>query len=584
VIFRSCREGAARTQVRWAAAWLLLVVAGSGCTSLNPTRKDAAGSDGTGGHATLPADGAQSDGGGDNSDAGADQPPRPDATVGDVTAGDAPVDATVDVPVDATGGDATGTDLDRDGAVDAVVLPIPAVVDFANGSRLKARYLQGDDGSRKFLGWFDTARNELCNFRVAEDGKTRCLPTFTAIPAVGAFIDAACTQAIAVQPQLCGGPAPLYVAQTVDAICSTAVAYYSLAALTGGALYSLSAAGVCSPSGALPAVYVVGPKVPATSFVEAVQTRDPSPARIQALYWQSTDGARQRFAWYDNTLATPCAIGLASDGNYRCLPSTSNVGVIRSIPSLEMAFSDGQCTVPSSITPLRTTDCPALTTYLYPTARVTTCPLGTRVYPGGSRSPAGTRTFRATNGQCVLLAAYDAYASFQRGEEIDPLTLAQVTMTQSGPGRLKAFTYSDGAGLQQPATPGLTMDGVYFDSTLGETCTFETAADGQVRCLPVTTTAVYTDTACTTPGAITPPPAFCTGETAHYVAVPDSPSAPDNGCKSNPYYSLGAVLGSIATYSQTPGLPCSLGLTASITAVGAAVPATQFVAGHEVTP
>src|SRR5438105_4184598 len=45
-----------------------------------------------------------------------------------------------------------------------------------SGTRLKTQYIQGDDGSRSFLGFFDTQRNEACTFGRAEDGKIRCLP------------------------------------------------------------------------------------------------------------------------------------------------------------------------------------------------------------------------------------------------------------------------------------------------------------------------------------------------------------------------------------------------------------------------
>ncbi len=45
-----------------------------------------------------------------------------------------------------------------------------------SGSRLKARTLVGDDGTRQFVGWRDTQRGEDCAFMVAADGVERCLP------------------------------------------------------------------------------------------------------------------------------------------------------------------------------------------------------------------------------------------------------------------------------------------------------------------------------------------------------------------------------------------------------------------------
>lgn len=47
-----------------------------------------------------------------------------------------------------------------------------------SGSRLKARYYRGADGSRLVnLGPWDGERDEACNFGKASDGKLRCLPS-----------------------------------------------------------------------------------------------------------------------------------------------------------------------------------------------------------------------------------------------------------------------------------------------------------------------------------------------------------------------------------------------------------------------
>jgi len=58
--------------------------------------------------------------------------------------------------------------------------PTPTVTDgdpshSRNGTRLKARVLSGEDGSRQFLGWSDSLRQESCSFVSTEQGM-RCLP------------------------------------------------------------------------------------------------------------------------------------------------------------------------------------------------------------------------------------------------------------------------------------------------------------------------------------------------------------------------------------------------------------------------
>ncbi|MFS8067809.1 MAG: hypothetical protein ACMG6S_15715 [Byssovorax sp.] len=62
-----------------------------------------------------------------------------------------------------------------------------------SGSRIRGRYLFGDDGSRQWLGWSDTSTKQTCRFVEASDGLTRCLPEpFGNI----FFLDAACTSPI----------------------------------------------------------------------------------------------------------------------------------------------------------------------------------------------------------------------------------------------------------------------------------------------------------------------------------------------------------------------------------------------------
>lgn len=48
-----------------------------------------------------------------------------------------------------------------------------------SGSRLKAQYQVGDDGSSAFYGWIDLKTGQSCAYSVATDGMTRCLPAPT---------------------------------------------------------------------------------------------------------------------------------------------------------------------------------------------------------------------------------------------------------------------------------------------------------------------------------------------------------------------------------------------------------------------
>src|SRR6266571_3393933 len=74
--------------------------------------------------------------------------------------------------------------------VDVVASPVPAP-----GSRLVPVFLEGDDESRQFLGWFDRARGDNCSFGLAGDGVLRCLPSD--VVEARLFTDASCRRRIA---------------------------------------------------------------------------------------------------------------------------------------------------------------------------------------------------------------------------------------------------------------------------------------------------------------------------------------------------------------------------------------------------
>jgi hypothetical protein len=78
-------------------------------------------------------------------------------------------------------GGLSSVDAALDAIADAVVDPVPDAAADTNesGTRLRARYWTGSDGSRQFIGWRDTGRNEDCAVGTASDGQLRCLPTLS---------------------------------------------------------------------------------------------------------------------------------------------------------------------------------------------------------------------------------------------------------------------------------------------------------------------------------------------------------------------------------------------------------------------
>jgi hypothetical protein len=152
--------------------------------------------------------------------------------------------------------------------------PVPsAKADPASGSRLKAKFRTGDDGSKEYLSgvWYDSERQEDCIFTTAGDGKERCMPPSQATLTV--FSDAACTQPIAVGSAACP---PKYAMMPEQASCGASLlrAYAIGAAATPAKVY-VSAGGSCfeaGPADPSASYYQVGAEVPASSFVgSAVQ-------------------------------------------------------------------------------------------------------------------------------------------------------------------------------------------------------------------------------------------------------------------------------------------------------------------------
>jgi hypothetical protein len=88
----------------------------------------------------------------------------------------------------------------------------------AGGSRLKANYYEGSDGSQQFLSTFhDAQRGEDCAFATASDGTIRCLPVTNAPPGASPPVysvyygDAACTMPIVAVSTCTGNTTPKYV-------------------------------------------------------------------------------------------------------------------------------------------------------------------------------------------------------------------------------------------------------------------------------------------------------------------------------------------------------------------------------------
>jgi hypothetical protein len=178
------------------------------------------------------------------------------------------------------GGDAAGNEAGQDtgSLLDAIVNPVKDAKadDTTSGTRLKAKYIVGEDGSRVPNGLYDSQRQEDCFFTAASDGSTRCMPITSDFATVGTYYsDANCTVEVAVR-QKCA-TTPKYVVRYVSVAGScgqAAAANYSFYAVgvKGSATAVRTKSGTtCSAPIDQSATYdafAIGAEIPPTVFVK----------------------------------------------------------------------------------------------------------------------------------------------------------------------------------------------------------------------------------------------------------------------------------------------------------------------------
>jgi hypothetical protein len=143
-----------------------------------------------------------------------------------------------------------------------------------SGSRLRANYFSGADGSKQFAYFTDAQRgNEQCSFGAASDGSIRCLPTGAEMGSY--YADASCSVPLALAT--CGA-APAYGASYGAAACGLGQrTIYPVTGAFGGTTFYAGTSSACSAltKSDLPAtysLYSVGTPLAPSSFQLATMT------------------------------------------------------------------------------------------------------------------------------------------------------------------------------------------------------------------------------------------------------------------------------------------------------------------------
>lgn len=141
-----------------------------------------------------------------------------------------------------------------------------------SGSRLKANYYVGTDGSKQFISWHDSQLGVDCSFALASDGTTRCMPVeYNALTGIY-FSDSACSQTLAIINKGCS--APKYAYGGVSSCSSYSYIIYQPGSAYTGTLYSGTPSS-CSATTSSSSSYgfYSATVVPPSTFVQAtVQT------------------------------------------------------------------------------------------------------------------------------------------------------------------------------------------------------------------------------------------------------------------------------------------------------------------------
>jgi hypothetical protein len=429
----------------------------------------------------------------------------------------------------------------------------------ASGARLRAQYLQAEDGSRTFAAWFDTARGETCRFALADDGELRCLPL-----RAGA-VDRTCVE-----------PAVTYrqgaVCQPRYAADSSGRGVYQL---DPSALPGMVTVGTCNLGGPDQVTYRAKRVLPG-EFVRARRARrssDPG-QRLVPFDLVADDGTVEPRGFYDVNLSLDCAPAIAADGKRRCLPLAdpclrgdgySDAACSRAVSNVPVG-----CTVPASVIFVRGG---------HPLASLPfACPDdATEIFRLGGDAPAGG-PFRVDGaGKCGV---GDVVSGPRKAlTPVDPGTFAVFPAPAAGSVRLRDPL----AGLQCPV--GCALDTTFEDTTLGLPCRFTASPEGGLRCLPPSrVTTYYADAACTVPvvGAEALSPQRCLGAAGRQLSPAQAAVAGDVCAPVAQAVTLGAAFSGAVYQSAAGGCQGAVGISA-VFQIGGELEMSRFVGGKLVT-
>jgi hypothetical protein len=313
------------------------------------------------------------------------------------------------------------------------------IADPHDGSRLRLEKLTLEDGTVDVIGIWDAQLETRCTFQHGDDDVWRCVPT--EYTEQSTFLDKNCSKRVAV----------------VDDNCLVALLYRD----EQGALHrpagplqqgrTTYSARLCGEEEPHEKTFDIGEPIPASSFVTGglVIVGD---GRIRALMLDGDDGSRTMVGYHDAQLDTDCTFYKAADRAFCVPPSGAHT---------DLLFRDASCTEEVGVAVPNPPLQDGIGTYT--------------VHVGGCNA---VEVHRVGASLGVL------YEGGPRGSYCDP---AGSSANELGPD-IASELYSvalpvvDRRGRLARTLIGGSV--AWYDTKRSETCVFDLASDGTMRCLP----------------------------------------------------------------------------------------------------
>lgn len=356
------------------------------------------------------------------------------------------------------------------------------------GTRLQARVFVTAAGIHAWDGWWDSERQESCQFARLAGAGFHCVPDIRS-SSQQVFADASCTKLAYTRASAADCAEANYIVTSTSG-CGDAWgnSYFEIGReLLVTEAYIRANDGRCLPT-KLPqaALFERGGEIPASQFLAAESVVLEEEHRLRATGYLAADGTRQVLGWRDTALENDPACYFVADeaGQRRCLPLGSSFDSTTS-------FADAGC-----LSPLITdeTSCPEARLPDYGHQRVDArCFDSARRMFGRGAAFTGQRYSRQNGAACRPDAATPGSLVYST------VALPADTFAKILPAD-RALTHRDRLQRRYDTSEdgGCWFFG-FYDTFLEGTCWFGRAEDGRWRCLPTseaTLREVYEDEAC----------------------------------------------------------------------------------------